>query len=194
MQECECFVFVYFFVFFFAYMYVCSIPYFFKWVKLREFGRRKIQEILETVQQWKPQTVKNESIEKFVAILVNQKNYCVTSCVTKDMLCYFVWVMNFNFVWKSHIKTQLNQSIKAKHQRGLSFDATSAFRCSEANCEASRDFFVRSKRTPRPLIFFVRAEFEFGSRDAKTKRSWARSLGTISCFGIHKASFKSMMT
>ena len=46
----------------------------------------------------KPQTVKNESIEKFVAILVNQANYCVTSCVTKDMLCFFVGVMNFNFV------------------------------------------------------------------------------------------------
>ena len=38
-------------------------------------------------QQWKPQPVKNESIEKIVAILVNEKNYCVTSCVTRDMLC-----------------------------------------------------------------------------------------------------------
>ena len=99
------------FVFFFVYMYVCSIPYFFKWVKLRDIERRKIQEILETVQQWKPQALKNESIENFVVILVNQKSYCVTSCVTKDMLCYFVWVMNFNFVWKSHIKTPLDQSI-----------------------------------------------------------------------------------
>ena len=53
----------------------------------------------------------NEKIERFVESLVNRKIYCVTSCETKGMLCYFVWVMNFKFVWKNHIKTQLNQSI-----------------------------------------------------------------------------------
>ena len=41
---------------------------------------------------------------------VNQKNYCITSFVTKDMLCYFVWGMDFNLVSKSHIKPRLNQS------------------------------------------------------------------------------------
>ena len=94
-------------------------------MKLREFGRKKkIQEILETVLQWKPHAVKNESIEKIVAILVNQKNYCVTSCVTKDMLYYFVWVMNFIFVWKSHIKTQLNQSINDRVTLRLGHERT----------------------------------------------------------------------
>ena len=51
-----------------------------------------------------------ESTERFVVTLVNQTNCGVTSCETKGMLCYFVWVMNFKFVWKNHIKTQLNQS------------------------------------------------------------------------------------
>ena len=48
------------------------------------------------------------TLETFVDSFVNRKIYCVTSCETKDILCYFVWVMNFNFVWKNHIKTQLN--------------------------------------------------------------------------------------
>ena len=38
----------------------------------------------------------SESIEKFVVTLVCQN---------------FVWVMNFKFVWKNHIETQLNQPI-----------------------------------------------------------------------------------
>ena len=49
--------------------------------------------------------------EKFVVTLVSRVNYCATSCETKDLLCYFVWVMNFKFVWKILIETQLNQSI-----------------------------------------------------------------------------------
>ena len=69
-------------------------------------------------QKWRPQEAKNENIEKIVAILVNQKSYCVTSCVTKDMLRYLVWVMNFKFVWRSHIKTQLNQSINQNERAG----------------------------------------------------------------------------
>ena len=46
----------------------------------------------------------------YIVNLVNRNNYCVTSCATKDLRCYFVWVMNFKLVWKNHIKTQLNQS------------------------------------------------------------------------------------
>ena len=51
-----------------------------------------------------------ESTERFVVTLVSRKICRVTSCETKDLLWYFVWVMNF-IVWKNHIKTQLNQSI-----------------------------------------------------------------------------------
>ena len=29
-------------------------------------------------------------------ILANRKYYCLNLCATKDMLCYFVWVMDFN--------------------------------------------------------------------------------------------------
>ena len=47
----------------------------------------------------------NESMERLDVTLVSQRNYCVTSCETKDMLCYF------EFVWKNHIKTQLNQTV-----------------------------------------------------------------------------------
>ena len=32
----------------------------------------------------------NEKIEKLDESFVNRKIYCVTSCETKDMLCYFV--------------------------------------------------------------------------------------------------------
>ena len=55
---------------------------------------------------------------------MNQKDYCVTSCVTKDMLCYFVWVMNFNFVRKSHIKAQLNKSITNDRKTRDSYNVT----------------------------------------------------------------------
>ena len=44
------------------------------------------------------QEAKKENIEKVVVIFVNQKSYCVTSYATRDMLCYFVRVMNFNSV------------------------------------------------------------------------------------------------
>ena len=51
----------------------------------------------------------SESTEKFVVTVVNRNKYCVTSCATRDLPCYFVLVTNFKFVWKNHIKTQLNQ-------------------------------------------------------------------------------------
>ena len=41
---------------------------------------------------------------ELVGTLVSRKNKA------RDLLCYFVWA-NFKFVWKSHFKTQLNQSM-----------------------------------------------------------------------------------
>ena len=38
----------------------------------------------------KTERSESEKIERFVESLVNRKIYCVTSCETKDMLCYFV--------------------------------------------------------------------------------------------------------
>ena len=38
----------------------------------------------------KTERSENEKIERFVESPENRKIYCVTSCETKDMLCYFV--------------------------------------------------------------------------------------------------------
>ena len=69
-------------------------------------------------------TEKTASEHKFVVTHVIRKNYCVASCETKDL----VWVVNFKLVWKTHIKTQLNQyhlrekpSITSSHLEYLAF-------------------------------------------------------------------------
>ena len=95
---------------------MCRIRNFVK-LKLRVCWRKKNRSL--RIKRCSNQTNSEDrkgDHRKVVVILVNRKKYCVTSRATKDLLFYFVWVVNFKFFFeKSTLKSNLMNQLINHH-------------------------------------------------------------------------------
>ena len=85
-----------------------------------EFAEEKKQKKKRDVARRPTMKTESESIETFFVTLVSRKSYCVTSCETKDLLCYYCWVKNFKFVWNNHIGIGIGMYLVCFLTRGYS--------------------------------------------------------------------------